>query len=256
MLSSYNKTAPRIRPVPAVSRAAAILRLLSRGEGPLGVQAVARALGLVPSTALHILRALAAEQLLAFDPQTKRYALAGGVVALARGMLRHDSFAQAAQPLLDALARAHGVTTIGVEAVGLEQMVVVALARPAQPIRLQVELGSRYPAMISATGRCIGAFGGHPRAELDRRFASLRWDNPPSLDAWHAEVAATRAQGFAVDEGAYIEGVTILAAPVFRAGRLSHTLVLVGTAERLRRLGTATLGAALRADAQRLCEPA
>ena len=49
------------RNVPAVSRAIAILRLLAKSEAPLGVHAVANALDLVPSTALHILRALVAE---------------------------------------------------------------------------------------------------------------------------------------------------------------------------------------------------
>ena len=41
---------PRIRPVPAVSRSIAILRLLGKTRTPLGVNAIAQALGLVPST--------------------------------------------------------------------------------------------------------------------------------------------------------------------------------------------------------------
>src|SRR5262245_61591275 len=67
------------RPVPAVTRALAILRLLGRSEEPLGVNAIARALELIPSTALHILRVLVAEELVAFDPVTKRYRLDAGL---------------------------------------------------------------------------------------------------------------------------------------------------------------------------------
>jgi hypothetical protein len=48
----------RVRPVPAVTRAVAILRLLGRSEEALGVHAIARALTLIPSTCLHILRVL------------------------------------------------------------------------------------------------------------------------------------------------------------------------------------------------------
>ena len=40
----------RVRPVPAVTRAVAILRLLGRSEEALGVHAIARALTLIPST--------------------------------------------------------------------------------------------------------------------------------------------------------------------------------------------------------------
>lgn len=241
-----------IRPVPAVARAAAILRLLARSETPLGVQPIARALGLVPSTCLHILRALVAEELVGFDPATKRYGLASGVVALARGMLRHDAFSRLAQPVLDALAARHEATAIGVEVTGLDHIVVVAISRPGGALRLAVEIGSRYPALISATGRCIAAFGGHPAAALDARFAKLRWADPPSLAEWRAEVEATRRSGFAVDAGRYITGVTVIAAPVLRHRRVSHALALVGVSEALRRRGTAKLGRELRDEAAAL----
>lgn len=238
-----------IRDVPAVTRAAAILRLLARSEAPLGVQAIARALSLVPSTCLHILRALAAEELVAFDPATKRYGLGSGVVALARGRLRHDPFGNLAQPVLDRLAARHGATAIGVEVASLEHIVVVAISRPGQALRLQVDIGSRYPALISATGRCIAAFGGHPWPALERRFAALRWQNPPSLAEWRADIAAAAEAGYAVDEGRYIAGVTVIAAPVMLRGRVSHALVTVGVSEQLRRIGVAMLGEELRAEA-------
>ncbi|WP_270933661.1 IclR family transcriptional regulator [Falsiroseomonas oryzae] len=238
-----------IRQVPAVTRAAAILRLLSRSEAPLGVQPIARALGIVPSTCLHILRALVAEELVAFDPATKRYGLASGVVALARGMLRHDAFSNLAQPVLDALAHRHGATAIGVEVASLDHIVVVAISRPGQALRLQVDVGSRYPALISATGRCIAACGGHPWPALERRFAGLRWQDPPSLSQWRADIAATAQAGYAVDEGRYIAGVTVVAAPVMPRGRVSHALVMVGVSAQLRRIGVAALGEELRAEA-------
>src|ERR1700751_736469 len=68
-----NAKSPRVRAVPAVTRAIAILRLLSRSHTPQSLKAIAESLDLVPSTALHIARALVAEDLLQVDPQTKRY---------------------------------------------------------------------------------------------------------------------------------------------------------------------------------------
>src|SRR3546814_15823166 len=47
---------------PAISRAAAVLRLLGKSNVPLSLQAIARELGLVPSTCLYVLRALVAEE--------------------------------------------------------------------------------------------------------------------------------------------------------------------------------------------------
>jgi DNA-binding IclR family transcriptional regulator len=243
-----------VRAVPAVARAAAILRLLARSDAPMGVQPIARTLRIVPSTCLHILRALVTEELVAFDPATKRYTIGSGVVALARGRLRRDPFANQVQPVLDALAARHGATAIGVEAASLDHMVVVAISRPGHAMRLQVDVGSRYPALISATGRCVAAFGGHPWPAIERRFAALRWQNPPSLAAWRADIAATAEAGYAVDDGRYIAGVTVIAAPVLARGRVSHALVMVGVSEQLRRIGLAELGEELRAEAAALSD--
>lgn len=238
------------RPVPAVSRAIAILRLLAREAEPLGVNAIARALGLIASTCLHILRVLTAEGLVAFDPVTKRYRLGAGVVALARSALAQDGFAGAAQPELDRLARRHGVTAIGVQVIGLEHIVVVAISRSDHAVRVHVDIGSRFPALLSATGRCIAAFGGHAWSALERRFRGLRWDRAPSWHAWRAEVAATRARGYAVDEGHYIRGLTVIAAPVIDAtGAVGHVVVVVGVSEQLRKIGVEALGREIRAIA-------
>ncbi len=249
------RAVPSLRRVPAVTRAVAILRLLGTSDEPLGVNAIARALGLVPSTCLHILRALVAEELVAFDVSTKRYRLDAGVVAIAKSALRRSGFRDTVQPALDALSRRHNVTAIGVQAIGLEHIVVVAISHSAEPLRLHVDLGSRFPALISASGRCIAAFGGHPWRGLERRFRALRWDRPPSFRAWRAEVDATRAKGYAVDEGNYIRGVTVIAAPVRGVdGDVSHVVVVVGLREQVRRIGVEPLARELRRIADTVSE--
>jgi DNA-binding IclR family transcriptional regulator len=221
---------------PAISRAAAVLRLLGKSAAPLGVQAIARELGLVPSTCLHVLRALVAEEFVSFDPDTKRYSLEAGVLTLARHWLRRNPFNDLAQPVLDRLGQAFGVTMLGVHIVGLDHIIVVAVSQSGQELQLSAQIGSRFPGLISATGRCIAAFGDHSAEELQSRFATLRWDDPPTLDEWKKQVAQTRLQGFAIDAGNYISGVTVVAVPIFRArGKLSHALVAIGVGSAMRR---------------------
>lgn len=240
---------------PAIARAAAILRLLGKSETPLGVNAIARELGLVPSTCLYVLRALAQEELVAFDPDTKRYALDAGVLTLARGWLKRDRFADLVQPMLDRLAREHGVTTLGVRISGIEHIVVVAAAQGGANIQIAAQVGSRFPALLSATGRCIAAFGMYPQAQLEAKFRTLRWDNPPSFEEWQAQVEATRIQRYGVDESNYIAGVTVVAAPVWQApGRPSHALVGIGLANSLSGEAIEALGKALVASARTMSE--
>lgn len=238
--------------MPAVSRAIAILRLLGRVRAPLGVKAIARELELVPSTALHILRALVSDGLVRVDA-TKRYSLGTGMLSLARAVLETSGFANLAQPELDRLSRDHAVTAIGVEATGVEQMVVLALSRTRTPIRLHVDVGSRFPALISATGRCVAAFGGRPLAELKPRFDTLRWQSAPAWKAWCAEVETVRRQGYAIDRGNYIAGITIVAVPVLDSGeQISHTLVGIGLSSQLTRAPLTALARDMRETAAAL----
>ena len=180
---------------PAISRAAAVLRLLGKSDAPLGVQSIARELGLVPSTCLHVLRALVAEEFVSFDPDTKRYSLEAGVLTLARHWLRRNRFNDLAQPVLDRIGQTFDVTMLGVQIVGLDHIIVVAVSQSGQNFQLSTQIGSRFPALISATGRCIAAFGDHSEAELEARFKTLRWDEPPTFDEWKAQVSQTRAPG-------------------------------------------------------------
>jgi DNA-binding IclR family transcriptional regulator len=247
-----NELAQTIREskAPAISRAAAVLRLLGKSEAPLPLQAIARELGLVPSTCLYVLRALVAEELVAFEPDTKRYALEAGILTLARQWLRRNQFADLAQPVLDRLSHQFGATMLGVQIMGLDHIVTVAVAQ-GTGFQLNVQIGSRFPALISATGRCIAAWGNYPEGELEARFAKLRWEEPPSFAEWQAQVAQTRAQGFGIDEGNYIAGVTVLAAPVWKnRGRPSHALVAIGIGAALKRNGLEELEAALVAAAR------
>ena len=222
----------RTRAVPAVSRAIAILRLLARSPEPLGVKALADQLGLVASTCLHILRVLVAEGLVRLDPATRRYSVGNGIATLARAALARDPFPAMAQPALDQLSSRWKVTAIGVEIVALDHMLVLAISRSDAPFRLHVDVGSRFPALISATGRLVAAFGKWQPGELEQRFKKLRWSKAPGYRRWLQQVAQVRERSYSLDEGDYIAGVTLIAVPVFNGlGELSHALVAAEVGE-------------------------
>lgn len=238
---------------PAISRAAAILRLLGKSETPLGLQAIARTLNLVPSTCLYVLRALVDEEFVAFDPDTKRYSLEAGVLTLARHWLRRNQFTDLSQPVLNRISQNFDVTVLGVNVVGLEHIIVVAISQAGNNFQISAQVGSRFPALISATGRCIVAFGDYSEEELQSKFDTLRWDEPPTFEEWKAQIDKTRVDGFAVDEGNYISGVTVVAAPVWKTrDKLSHALVAIGISSTLNRAGLPLLQEALLQSAQTL----
>lgn len=247
-----NPPPARIRPVPAVSRAIAILRLLSRNDKSLGVNAISRELHLVPSTCLHILRVLVQEEFLTVNPATRQYRLEAGVLTIAREFLVRDSFRSLIQPGLDSLCDKFGLTVVGMQVTRLSQ-VAIAVSRSRHPVRIQVEIGSTSPALIGAAGRCVAAYGGYKRSELVRRFAPLRWYQAPTQKQWLAQVELTRKAGYSVDEGNYFHGLTAVAVPILdERGLISHAVVTVGVSTQIAKIGTAKLAAQMQKEVARL----
>ena len=197
---------------PAVSRAATVLRLLAGERSGLGVTEIARRVGLVPSTCLHVLRALVDEGFITFDGDTKTYRTGVGLLTLVRDAMASNDFRKAAQPTLERLAASFHVTAVAVELDSRERMVVVALARSDSLISLHVNVGSRFPSLISATGRSVAAASPLSKEELRARFEALRWERAPRFEDWYAEVEKARIDGFSIDRGSYIRGLSIASA--------------------------------------------
>jgi DNA-binding IclR family transcriptional regulator len=207
-----------IRQVPAVSRAVAILKYLARVESPVGVVQVASALKIIPSTCLHILRVLNDDGLVSFQPTSKKYQLGAGILALAKAFESKNTFVQAVRPHLKDISERHHCTSAAVEPSGDDHFIVISTASANTGMSVRVTVGMRVPAMSSATGRCLAAYGRWSSAELKSRFDQLRWQNPPKYEVWCKEVEETKRRGYGVDAGNYIRGITVIAAPIFDEG--------------------------------------
>ena len=214
-----------IRPVPAVSRAIAVLRYLAKTDQPQGVVQLAKALEIIPSTCLHILRVLDSEGLVSFDPVTKKYQLAAGVLALANDFVSKNSLVQVVRPHLEEVSRRHRCTAVAVEPSGNNHFIVIATTDLNPGLSVRVTVGTRVPALLSATGRCLAAYGNWSKDELRKKFAGLRWQNPPTFETWYQEVEHTREVGYAVDRDNYILGFTIVAAPILQDPEASRGLI-------------------------------
>jgi DNA-binding IclR family transcriptional regulator len=205
-----------------------VLRLLAdRGE-PLGVNAIARELDIMPSTCLHILRALEDERLLDVEDAGKRYSIGLSLAELARDALSQHMLLSRSQRELNALAEAFAVTCSMNQLVDADRMLIVGVARGRSIFSVNAEIGDTYPAFASATGRVLAAWSGLSRGALRARFDRVQWDNPPTFKAWLGEVEQARERGYAIDRGNYGRGYTAICRPgasrrdrqsYFRGGR-------------------------------------
>jgi DNA-binding IclR family transcriptional regulator len=216
---------------PAVTRAASVLRLLASEQAGIGVSEIARRVGLVPSTCFHVLRALVDEGFIAFDDEKKTYRTGVGLLTLVREAMANSEFPRVVQPVLDGLTDKNNVTALGIEldSQERERMVIVALSRSDNFVSLHVAIGSRFPAWISATGRCVAAQSGLSREALRKRFDALRWEKAPRFEDWYSSVEQAGAEGVGIDRGSYVRGLTILTALLPRgADRALRGISLIG----------------------------
>ncbi|WP_336965288.1 IclR family transcriptional regulator [Sphingobium aquiterrae] len=231
-------------------RAAAILWLLARRKAPLTLSEIARATGMLPSTALHILRELAAADLIETDERSKKYGLGNGILALAGAAGRRDPFADLSEPYLHDIADRHNVTATATALIDDRHTACVISISPPSDLSLNVTLGGRVPRLAGAAGRCIAMHAKERPEDLQREFQNIRWQIPLPFDRWWDEVDQVRVKGFAEDDGVFSLGVVTLAAAVVNPdnsiagviGAASISATLDG--DRKRRIAESLLAAA------------
>lgn len=231
MASDSSKDGDRKKEEPrvgSIAAAIAVLRHLSQIDGGQGVNAIARELGLNQSSCFNILKTLAAEKFVSFDPVSKLYSLGFGPIMLARRALDPANAFDHVRYQIDSAARAHDLT------IGLwrltsnpERMLLIGHSESDAPTRIQLSNGLRIPRMAGAMGRIVAAVRQMSRAQIAEEFAPLIWDDAPTLDNFLADVDHARVHMWAIDRDNYARGVTSLAVPVFDGtGALRYCLSL------------------------------
>ncbi len=239
--------APPRKPVGALSAGLAVLRHLGRSGGGAGVNRIARDLGLNPSTCFNLLRTLAWEGVVSFDPADKTYRLGPGAVELARGALEPAARVRQMRLHLEAVASRHRVTVTLWQRVGDDRVVLIDRAVADAAMQVHMPIGQRLPLHVGALGRCMAAQAGLRKAQLREAFRPLRWESPPSFEQYWRSVRLAAEQGWAADEGNFVRGATTVAAVVPDAdGRPAFALSAVGFSDQFTPASLAALGEELR----------
>ena len=213
------------RPVGSVARALALLDALA--EGPAGVNALARRIGVNPSSASRLLATLERGGLVEREPGGP-YRLGLRLVALADSVLSRLDVRDLARPHLRALVGQTGETaTLSVPGGG--DAVTVDFQAGESSVVSMDRVGRPSIGHATATGKVLLAFGGGVPAELIA-YTDLTITDPGRLAA---ELARVREQGWAEAEGEREPDLNALAAPVRgRGGELVAILGLQGPAAR------------------------
>lgn len=180
-----------LRPVPAIDKAARVLRALAHGGRPQGISELARALNVSKGTLRDVLLTLDAYGLVVRDPDT-RFRLGPELRTLADAST--PDLRALAQPYLVSLMESFGETAIlGVVHDG--KLEIAARAEPATDLHMTAPLGRRLPLDEGAHGKVMTkrAAIGYDDEEL---FAGVRAAAAAIVDARGRKVGFVMVVGF------------------------------------------------------------
>jgi DNA-binding IclR family transcriptional regulator len=180
-----------LRPVPAVDKAARVLRALADGGRPMGVSELARSLTVSKGTLRDVLLTLAHYGLVVRDADT-RFRLGPELRALADASA--PDLRSLAQPHLVALMESFGETAIlGLVVDGTLE--IAARAEPATDLHMTAPLGRRLPLDKGAHGKVLTDREevGYDDQEL---FPGVRAVAAPIVDARGSRIAVVMVVGF------------------------------------------------------------
>jgi IclR family acetate operon transcriptional repressor len=229
--------------VASVARALALLDEVARSDSGLGVNELARRIGVNASTASRLLATLEDAGLVERSPGGP-YRLGLRLVALSDRVLGQLDVRERARPWLTWLVDETGETaTLSVPGGG--EAITVDFVPSSSSVVSMARVGRPSVAHATAAGKVMLAFGSPPASDLPVRdlaggdprsseltaFTDRTITDPKLLEA---ELEAARASGIAEAVGEREPDLNALAAPVIgRGGELVAILGLQGPATRL-----------------------
>jgi len=247
------KTQP-YRGTQAVLRAISLLKVFTDARPEWSLTELAGAVGLNKTTTYRLLTALESEELLEHHPETETYRLGLGSITLGGYALRAHDLRALCQPELRALAAAAKETAAlelltGAEVLILDEVTGDRVMSGGQAI------GTRWPAYATSTGKAMLAALGDAEATavLPSSWPPLTPCTLPDRAALLADLAQTRARGYAIADEELEVGLVAVGAPLLNVdGRVVAAISLAGPKTRLPDGRIAEIGPLVAAAARRI----
>jgi DNA-binding IclR family transcriptional regulator len=241
-----------------IVNAIAVLRSFTADEPMLGVTEIASRVGLHKSTVSRILATFEQEHLVERDPDSRRFRLGLGLIAVAGPLLAELEERRVAYPVLRELTERTGETSALMVWNGSESMCVEQIAS-RQQVKHTTPLGARYNDALSASVQIFLAAEQPERVGALLRSGTITLPGPDdhSIEEYLQRLKEVSERGWAINYGeTSIEEVGI-AAPVYdHRGDIAAAVLIPApkfrvSPDTLQSLGEACAGAA-RVVTQRL----
>jgi DNA-binding IclR family transcriptional regulator len=254
-----------------VEKALDVLFHLHAAEGARGLGEIARSLGLAKSSCHRLLSALVQREVVEQD-ESGRYRPGLALLTLGLGVQRREPAVELARPHLEAEAARLGETVFLVAA-RRGRLRVLDKCEGSGFLRAAPGIGDEIPVDVTATGKLYRLHGAGDELRSDGAvptedgaagrlpdrvdFERAEPESAHGLDAPERE--AIRTLGHAVNRDAWIEGLSVLAVPIWQRGRdggdrMVAVMALAAASARFEALGEARIAERLHAAAAAVSE--
>ncbi|MBB2893815.1 IclR family transcriptional regulator [Flexivirga oryzae] len=198
---------------------------------------VARELGVARSTAHRMVSTLVHRGMLRQNPADKSYSAGFALVKLGLAVMGAGDLKAEVQPYLDRLTAITGETAQFLVREDDEVLFVSGSESP-QVVRAGVRIGTRMPAHVTASGRCLLALTSEDR--LKQLYPSQRLHGGTDTairtrKALFDDLQQVRSDGFAVNDAASEAALISVAMPLLDSHDMAQGAISVsGPAERMR----------------------
>jgi IclR family KDG regulon transcriptional repressor len=244
MLTSIFETLSRImgqpgnsmsKPSSILIHAIQLMDCFSKDEPYLGVREAARVTGLPTSTTGRTLTALKDVGLLMQDVETRKYALAGKVLAWAEVYSATVDVRRVAQPFIYDIQRLTGETVSLYILEGTDRVCVERL-ESEQNIRMVARVGRYLPLHAGSAGKLFLAYLSEEKREEVLANEPRKVFTPFTItdpDELRKQCRRILEQGFALSHGEWTVDASGVAAPIFnQRGQMISALTVSGPTQR------------------------
>jgi IclR family transcriptional regulator, acetate operon repressor len=248
---------PEQTTIQALDRAMAILKVLAGREGGMSLTELAEAAGQAPATVYRVLSTLEGHGIVETQAATQLWFVGQEAFRIGSAFLGRSSLVEQARGVMHALMAETGETANLAIADG-GQVIFISQVETHEPIRAFFRPGTRGPIHASGIGKALLAY--HPDEAIERivreqGLAAFTARTITDRARLTEELAAIRAQGWAMDDEERTEGMRCVAAPIFNEFREAVAGVSVsGPTVRMARRSAADLGDRVRAAADRITQ--
>jgi len=215
----------------SLDKSLAVIDFLTKNPRGVSLSQISKELNIPNSTLHHILTTFLSHGYVSKDPVTRKYSLGFKFVSISKGILENiDVRAIAHEYLVKLHERCRESVFLAVLRDG--KIAYIDRVNYLSGLSLATNVGFTTDPHATAGGKVL--LSGLTREEIERIYANraLRRYGKNTITTFHElfkELEKVRAQGYAIDNEEYYEGVRCVGAPVKAGGKIVAALSITGS---------------------------